>query len=56
MFCLGHHPPGEKRMCLPSLIDKPGVVVALPEGSGLARAPAPEVLEPADQPEQLGIY
>ena len=41
-------------MCLPSLIVKPGVVVAL-EGSGLDRAPVPEVLEPADQPGQLGI-
>ena len=41
-------------MCLPSLIIKPGVVVVL-EGSGLARAPAPEGLEPADQPGQLGI-
>ena len=51
MFCLGHHPPGEKHMYLPSLIVKPGVIVAL-EGSGLARAPAPEGLELADQPEQ----
>ena len=55
MFCLGHHPPGEKHMYLPSLIVKPGVVVALLEGSGLDRAPAPEGLEPADQPGQLGI-
>ena len=54
MFCLGHHPPGEKHMSLHSLIVKPGVVVVL-EGSGLDRAPVLEGLEPADQPGQLGI-
>ena len=34
------------------MIIKPGMIAAL-EGSSLARAPAPEGLEPADQPGQL---
>ena len=39
-------------MSMPCLIFTPGVVAAL-EDSSLARAPAPEGLEPADQPGQL---